>query len=78
LSAIMASTKVVNCARKPGWRIAAKDRILGAGGLTPVVVSSIGTRFPYVKYDCCDTGADHPEGFACLVDRSFSEAARVR
>src|SRR5579871_1592767 len=26
LSAIMASTKVENCARKPGWRSAAKDR----------------------------------------------------
>src|SRR4051794_18326543 len=30
LSAIIASTKVENCARKPRWRIAAKDRF-GAG-----------------------------------------------
>jgi hypothetical protein len=29
LSAIIASTKVANWARKPGWRIAAKDRLAG-------------------------------------------------
>src|SRR5882757_4091969 len=33
LSAIIASTKVANWARKPGWRIAAKDRL--AGGEAP-------------------------------------------
>src|SRR5580704_7786151 len=33
LSAIIASTKVANWARKPGWRIAAKDRL--AGGDAP-------------------------------------------
>src|ERR1700712_563158 len=41
LSAIMASTKVKNWARKPGWRIAAKDRLVDGGALTAADLVSI-------------------------------------
>src|ERR1700733_10998878 len=41
LSAIMASTKVVNWARKPGWRIAAKDRFAGSDGSTGAAIASL-------------------------------------
>lgn len=43
LSAIMASTKVRNWARKPGWRIAEKDRFVECEALTAMdSVSLIG------------------------------------
>jgi hypothetical protein len=32
----MASTNVMNWARKPGWRIAAKDRFADGEGLTEI------------------------------------------
>src|ERR1700730_10653002 len=41
LSAIIASTKVVNWARKPGWRIAAKDRFAGSDGSTGAGIASV-------------------------------------
>lgn len=41
LSAIMASTKVMNWARKPGCRIAAKDRLLAGGAPAAIDLVSL-------------------------------------
>src|SRR5665213_838740 len=41
LSAIIASTKVMNWARKPGWRIAANDRRVAGGASAGIALISL-------------------------------------
>src|SRR5580704_5059759 len=58
LSAIMASTKVMNWARKPGWRIAANDRFADGGPLTGTCfISFIANRQIILRFPLCNSGA---------------------
>jgi hypothetical protein len=51
LSAIMAATKVMNWARTPGWRIAAKDRLINDGAVRGMDFVSL-----MKKHQCCVSG----------------------
>src|ERR1700744_3210141 len=58
LSAIMARTKVLNWARKPGWRIAANDRLAGGAASAGIGLISF-IKQPLI---CCGLQPESRQG----------------